>query len=142
MSDRVIKFRAWDKTRNEMEYFTNPKNGLLYQDGEMFVSSGWDGESNPTFDEVETERFVLMQYTGLEDKNGVKIYEGDIIQFLNPAGTQWTIPFEIGFRDGCFGLANLGGKSLIQAIKDYSFEPVGKNLEVIGNIHENPELLK
>jgi uncharacterized phage protein (TIGR01671 family) len=70
---------------------------------------------------------VLMQYTGLKDKNGVEIYEGDIVRFLDIDGVDSVT--EVEFREGGF----------------YPFAPDfihWCNVEVIGNIYENPELLE
>lgn len=85
------------------------------------------------FDNVTfSEDNEIMQYTGLTDKNGVEIYEGDIIK--NPAGAigvvKWvTARFEVVYTDSQLGKIN------------WQLYSSGA-LEVIGNIHENPELLK
>lgn len=69
----------------------------------------------------------LMQYTGLKDKNGKEIYEGDIVKFVNlTALLDSPYPFEVEWDQQ--GYWNIAG---------YDFE-----LEVLGNIYENPELLK
>lgn len=72
------------------------------------------------------ENFKFMQYTGLKDKNGVEIYEGYILA--------WPEPYTVIFEDGTFCVAE-GDRNLL-------FEVVDRGGEVIGNIYENPELLK
>ena len=79
---------------------------------------------------VEPEVLSIMQYTGLKDKNGEEIYEGDIIKA--PAGT-----FKVVWRGCGFWIDNL--------YKEYDGGYLGgddgRHMEVIGNIHQNPELL-
>ena len=131
---REIKFRAWDKKLKALRYFTNPKDGLLYQDGEMIVSSGWDSYDMPTFDEPDNDRYILMQYTGLKDKNGKEIYEGDIIQWAEEHhGKREVIRWSNEESAWvCYNPTDCG--SWLSGISD-----IGK---VIGSIHENPELLE
>ena len=83
---------------------------------------------------------TVGQYTGLTDKNGKKIFEGDIVS------TDITRPYLIvEFRDGCFMFnCNDGGKDYYAFMLPILNEPQTQYLygEVIGNIHDNPELLK
>lgn len=104
---REIKFRAWHKNAQE---FTE-------LDFDVFdYCFGWivqhDGSINPN-------DFVFMQYTGLKDKNGKEIYEGDVLDNKEA----------VFFRAGCF-MTSIAALALSN-----------NHREVIGNIYENPELL-
>lgn len=115
MTNRTIKFRAWDK---ELKQFDNIVAGnLLYS----LHDEGLTGE--------DKYRFVLTEFTGLYDKNNKEIYEGDIVEIFQ----EKHLVNQFGF----FNLAtNLPGLYLGEYVK------LKNLLEVVGNIYENPELLK
>ena len=107
---REIKFRAWRK-------FT----GMI---------------NNPKLDVVIGNRvYKVMQFTGLKDKNGKKIFEGDILDISN--GIWVDKPVQVTFEQGAFGI---NGDSFNYGFEELNWEI--KNIEVIGNIYENPELLE
>ena len=117
---RKIKFRAWDKIINNIKLlsgfnFPNLYNidlyGILNQSCRMMKND-----------------IILMQYTGLKDKNGKEIYEGDILD------TTQSGKCKVVFTEGCFFMDFIHSRFPI-CTNDYE-------IEVIGNIHENPELLK
>ncbi|AYA77390.1 hypothetical protein DOE78_19110 [Bacillus sp. Y1] len=136
---RNMKFRAWDKTGNFMIY---PETDLLathYNDrgfepdgmevemtleGHAYISAHFQYES-PAFLDNE---LTLLQFTGLTDKNGVEIYEGDIVQ-------HGIFRRKIIFQLCGFWLERSNGSKM-----PLWCEP--KEVEVIGNIYENPELLR
>ena len=87
---------------------------------------------------------TVGQYTGLTDKNGKKIFEGDIIKYKNTDGIKFngvalTVIGKVVYNEKNASFA-ISGKDKIGA-KYYDYFPI-KNIEIIGNIHDNPELLK
>lgn len=120
---REIKFRAW-------------REGQMYYGDDLCITMsgkivGWLSE-----DDIENK---IMQFTGLLDKNGKEIYEGDIVEAINDKGWEKEIhmsgikPVVWNKKESCFSMGE-------QKIPMYwgGF----KSLEVIGNIYENPELIK
>jgi len=106
--------------------------GFLYQDETGAYIK--DGAKNKRFGTgVDVERESIGQYTGLKDKNGKEIYEGDVVSAIDFEKCNYQIKFD----DGCFYFNNQFRAHQL----DY---PIIQNfrLEVIGNIYENPELLK
>jgi uncharacterized phage protein (TIGR01671 family) len=128
---REIKFRAWDKEDKVMvEFF--PGDNLS--------------------DEYFCEPFIIMQYTGLKDKNGKEIYEGDIVKHIDAWGRK-KVDHIIGaviFGEGKFSIHCQGADDnrtyrgwLIKGEYGHE-EPLTSNTcqEIIGNIYENGDLLK
>ena len=88
----------------------------------------------PTVEKFSVYAETVGQYTGLTDKNGKKIYEGDIIQSLETKETavvQW-FPEHFAFMVWCKSSNEVG----------FLYECTKSNIEVIGNIYDNPEVLK
>jgi uncharacterized phage protein (TIGR01671 family) len=135
---RPIKFRAWDKKDKEMlcgvdlQYSTQGElEGIRHDD----LAGDGEPESNPNWEGYgDIEDFELMQFTGLLDKNGKEIYEGDIIK--NDIDRLWVIEWDKELCMFCQILYSTTGKILERM--DLRFNAK----EVIGNIYENPELLK
>lgn len=95
---REIKFRVWDKERNKMRWECD--NLLIGLDGYLFWNFG--NTCNVIGGQKRHPEYILMQYTGLKDKNGKEIYEGDIVKFLE---SSW----EVQFSNGAFILKRKDG---------------------------------
>ena len=151
---REVKFRAWDKKKKKMMSFNDLLKPVDWEEASMLVLVLTES------DFYGSENLELMQFTELLDKNGKEIYEGDIVQFpdteseyvdvevgmLKVAEAQLNCWGSVEFKNSCFGLnitmnnEGIGtGFFTWEAIKDYYST---KDLEVIGNIYKNKDLLK
>jgi len=122
---REIKFRAWDKKENKMYPVVVLNIGFGRKD--------IDEIADPPEMVVGTEctTAVLMQYTGLKDKNGKEIYEGDVVSFGWGDSERGQVLFSP--KVGYYVLTKNLGTMYFQHEEQY---------KIIGNIYENPELIK
>lgn len=130
---RAIKFRAWDTIRKKMFAAIT---ALHLDDGVhscTFISNYGDETT------ISMEYLELMQFTGLHDKNGKEIYEGDIVDCV--VGEEFgNCP--VVFNEGCFSLSIKNGINKNHDYEPCLYEADSRFIEVIGNIYENPEALK
>lgn len=121
---REIKFRIWDKRLKQM----NLTDKASFHQGQAVKFDFMI----PWRDKIFADEWVIMQYTGLKDRNGKEIYEGDILiddeypeEGIGYAKVEWK-------NAGWIADPWFGTEEFAEEAKDY---------EVIGNIHENPDLL-
>lgn len=124
---KEIKFRAWDMVQKKMDY-----DLYFSQDGSRSLMS------------VLKDFGILMQHTGLKDKNGKEIYEGDVVKALLTGLIDESFNSVIEFSNGCFGIRSLEDGVFVNGkgkFKSFDGCDTEKRIEVIGNIYENPKLL-
>ena len=113
---REIKFRVWDDDNKDMEYW-----GL--QGRNYYACSG-------------EERYHIMQYTGLRDKNDARIYEGDIIK------SPFEAEYSVGVVEMNQGHWSIGQPSTGLFDVEELYEDDWIKCTVLGNIYENPDLME
>ena len=125
---REIKFRAWDKETKNICEVRNID----------FISEMVQIKYQANYGVRELENVILMQFTGLQDKNGVDIYEGDILIYQHMFVDKKSVS-EVIWNEKYSGFASY----VEDDERRYILEKELKNqFEVIGNIYENPELLE
>lgn len=127
---RPIKFRAWDKSRNMMTYPFELRDIEKGNIGNQFL----DGRYH------NLDSCLVMQFTGLHDKNKKDIYEGDIVRVdttdLQSKRLHFQFVATVEYKYGMFCISERMDTPV------YNIYDIKNHIEVIGNVFENPELLK
>lgn len=171
MQDR-FKFRVWHKKRQKMYDVLHLHTATWENGGEWVTAKGFNIITQQDIHiQIESKDGILMQCTGLKDKNGKLIYEGDIVKDLTYSGNvkyvcafvpifgglglisgqdlkdynfckenwkSYTTNTKVRNLDNRFKLANQGNKLYCFSMVELRIT----NFEILGNIYENPELLK
>ena len=128
------KFRAWDSAKKEMFKDTF----AITESGQVVVVEQEDVMSPPDY--VFVDHLVIMQSTGLKDKNGKEIFEGDVLELCDCGETLGNVKAYWDSSLGAFMLDAIvvdGREPMYKVMDDEDF-----SYSVIGNIYENPELLE
>lgn len=135
---RDIKFRVWDKDRKRMHIVGEFHHDSLSidEDNNIYYLNLQCMEASP-HKGIDPEHcaYRLMQYTGLKDKNGKEIYEGDILLYDSNSKTS------VFYKNGAF-VRSYGNSNMYLLYDSFIEDGCLYNYEVIGNIYENPELLE
>ena len=120
---RELEFRAWDK--GKMRYDVWPTSSGT-------IGSWMDTGRELRFHDHGGSKVILMQYTGLKDKNGVKVFEGDVVEYTHEYVQEDLVDIRLApivFKDGMFTICHC---------------PVSHwgEIEIKGNIHQHPNLLE
>lgn len=126
---RAIKYRGYNRKNKKWLY------GFYLQNrGQHFVCPD-EFATGKTWEDYEIDPETLGQFTGMKDKHGVEIYEGDVISYVKgykrDKNGDWVDDketFVVEFDNGVFS--------------NHSLFSVSESVEIIGNIHDNPELNK
>jgi len=124
---RVKKYRAWDERNNEMVYSSESDCFYINTKGVLFMYAIPKSESG--LETIYHKSYEVDEFTGLQDKNGVDIFESDIVEWIS--GDENTDMGVIEWDETYAGFGITGGHCL-----DWNHM-----LTITGNIHQNPELV-
>ena len=128
---REIKFRVWEEREKEYDTWSY----ILDENGNLFRNA------YGALICCDKKDYIVERYTGLKDKNGKKIYEGDIVTFMVERFNNVTLGFESEDWHTAVVEWNQDDACYSFMVRDVPFS-VRHEAEVIGNIHKQPELLE
>ena len=132
MTNRIIKFRAWDK---ELKEFLTWEELIIEEYNDVLMAGFEKNQTN----------IILQQFTGLLDKNGKEIWEGDVVKYKFLSGFNCENDYPNGGDEIIKEVRFINGefypKPTYQEIDDGYYSYRMFDFEIIGNIFENPELL-
>lgn len=142
----LMRFRVWHKDDKVM--LSNHLGFMITDTGQLLIESMLGDEE--TMEKVELDNYIVMQYTGLKDKNGVEICEGDVVEYQgrankHPFGGRWENVIsgvgEIRYELTGYFICEPELEDCIQIdLSQLLFRYDEYDIEVLGNIYENPEL--
>lgn len=142
---REIEFRVWDSRKKS--YF-NKKDIAIDNLGNIFVFEACDENDADLWhvrilSDPDNERYIIEENTGLTDKNGTEIYEGDIVEVKHSDWIEPTIHVVKWCGDEKYPAFNLKPE-LDETVNNLALATQSDffSVKVVGNIHENPELLE
>ncbi|EPU8950509.1 YopX family protein, partial [Campylobacter jejuni] len=133
-------FRVWDGKK----YINNIKGGFYIHKINDYIKclkrnqDCYDYEFE--LDDLDNSNLEIEFFTGLYDKNGTKIYEGDILYSFEGCSEDEAFKYKVVFKEGAFYLVECGDDGE-EWDEDLLSEFCLEELEIVGNIHENAELL-
>lgn len=130
--NREIKFRGWNDKHNKWLYG-------YYADSQGFSIIIDENYEESTLEDVLVNKKTIGQYTGLKDKNGKEIYEGDIL--ITGSTSNLTVEVVYNEEDTSF-ILKLTSINEVGARTLGSWLSLGYECAIIGNVYDNPELMK
>lgn len=142
---RELKFRVWDNIEKD---YLNEEDIAIDNLSNIFIFERYDKNDSDLWytrllPDPGNKRHVIEQFTGLKDKNGTEIYEGDVVKVKHKDWIEPTIHIVKWFGDEEYPAFNLKPE-LDEAVNSIALVAQSDffSVKVVGNIHENPELLE
>ena len=142
---RQLKFRVWDNIEKD---YLNEEDIAIDNLSNIFIFERYDDNDSDLWytrllPDLDNKRHVIEQYTGIKDKNSTEIYEEDIVEVKHSDWTEPTIHVVKWCGDEKYPAFNLKPE-LDEAVNSIALVAQSDffSVKVVGNIHENPELLE